>query len=281
MKQPALGKGLDILFSQETLTSITSHEVLDINKIEPNYQQPRKKFSDQDLDELTLSIKEHGIIQPIIVTQKNDKYQIIAGERRYRAARLLDLKEVPVRIKKVTSDEEVLELALIENIQRADLDSIELAEAFDVLVNKYGQTHEQIAKKLGKNRATITNILRLNTLCDYTKQKIRENLFSEGHAKAILKIKDEVEQQRITDMVINNNWSVRALENYINKITANKLDTISEKDILVNALYKDIEEKLKLTFGTKVKLSQLKDRGKIEIEYYSDEDLERILGAIH
>lgn len=278
MKSKGLGKGLNALLSEEAL--MTSEEkgikVVDINEVEPNFEQPRKKFSPEELNELTLSIHEHGILQPIIVRQKGDKYQIVAGERRYKAARQAKLQELPIIIKDF-DDKQTLEVSLIENIQRQDLNAMELACAYSLLMERFDLSQEEVADKVGKSRPSITNIMRLLKLNPYVQQKLRDDEITFGHARAILSIGDMEQQRKVVDLVIDNNWSVREVEKYIQNSKQLKKP---EKKAVMNPFYREIQENLQKTLGTKVVISQGKKKGKIEIEYYSEDELARIISMI-
>lgn len=278
MKTKGLGKGLNALLSEEAL--MTSEEkgikVVDINDIEPNFEQPRKKFTQEELNELTLSIYEHGILQPIIVRQKGDKYQIVAGERRYKAARQAKLQEVPIIIKDF-DDKQTLEVSLIENIQRQDLNAMELACAYSLLMERFDLNQEQVADKVGKSRPSIANIMRLLKLSPYVQQKLRDNEISFGHARAILSVEDIDMQRKLVDLIIENAWSVRETEKYIQTSAQPKK---AEKKVVPNPFHREIQENLQKTLGTKVIISQGKRKGKIEIEYYSEDELARIIDMI-
>ncbi|MGL4362765.1 MAG: ParB/RepB/Spo0J family partition protein [Cellulosilyticaceae bacterium] len=276
-----LGKGLNALLSEELLTNSTEEGVkmINLNEIDTNSEQPRKKFDSEELYELCLSIQEYGILQPILVRQKGNRYEIIAGERRYRAARLARLPEVPVIIK-AFSDQETLEVSIVENIQRENLNPMELANGYRLLIDKFGYNQDKLAEKLGKSRPLITNILRLLQLYPYAQEKLRDNEMSFGHARAILPIKDEATQEKIVDYIVEKELSVRETEKYVqlllegkNKDKEKKQNENTEHAIF----YKKIEEQLQKKFGTKVSISKGKKKGKIEIEYYSDEELERLL----
>ena len=283
--QRGLGRGLNALLSDEAL-NITAEgqatiKIVDINDVEPNFGQPRKKFSKEELQELSQSILEYGVIQPLIVREKNNKYEIVAGERRYRAARLAGLKELPIIIK-FFSDQQTLEVALIENIQREDLNPMELACAYSLLMERFDLTQEQVADKVGKSRTAVTNILRLLKLTPYVQEKLREDAISYGHARAILAIKDIKLQKQLTDLVIEKQLSVREIEKYIQNLSSNKDNKKKDKEKeLYNPFYREIQEDLQRVLGTKVAISKGAKKGKIEIEYYSDEELSRIIQIIN
>lgn len=274
-KKFGLGKGLGALIPEEI--SEKNKSSVSINLIKSNNKQPRKSFDDDKLSELAESIKNHGIIQPIILKRDEDKYTIIAGERRWRAAKLIGLKEIPATVIDL-SDRDVLEVSLIENIQRQDLNPIEEAEAYKRLLNEFNLTQEELGKRVGKSRVVITNALRLINLTDTVKQYIIDGVISEGHGRVLLTISDEKVQGDIARKVIDEKLSVRDLEKLIKSL--GKEEKKVERKINTNPYYKDITEKLQNYFGTKVNVSNKNDKGKIEIEYYSNEDLQRILEII-
>ena len=284
-QQRGLGRGLNALLSDEALNITSENEAtikfVDINDIEPNFGQPRKKFSEEELQELSRSRLEYGVIQPLVVREKNNKYEIVAGERRYRAARLAGLTELPIIIK-LFSDQQTLEVALIENIQREDLNPMELACAYSLLMERFDLTQEQVADKVGKSRSAVTNILRLLKLTPYVQEKLREDEITYGHARAILAVKDIKVQKQLTDLVIEKQLSVREIEKYIQNLLSSKdkQETNKKKDIY-NPFYREIQENLQKVLGTKVAISKGAKKGKIEIEYYSDEELSRIIQIIN
>ncbi len=281
--QRGLGRGLNALLSDETLTISAEEEntvkLVDINEVEPNNTQPRKKFSEEELHELSQSILEHGIIQPLIVREKEGRYEIVAGERRYRAARLAGLAKLPIIIKQF-SDQNTLEVALVENIQREDLNAMELACAYSLLMEQFGLTQEQVADKVGKSRTAVTNIMRLLKLTPYVQEKLREDDISYGHARALLAVKDIKLQKQLADMIIEKDMSVRDIEKYIQGLM-NKKDKVDKEKELYNPFYREIQEDLQKVLGTKVSISKGPKKGKIEIEYYSDEELSRIIQIIN
>ncbi|MHC1749254.1 MAG: ParB/RepB/Spo0J family partition protein [Cellulosilyticaceae bacterium] len=279
MKSKGLGKGLNALLSEETLNNSEESgiKVVNINEVEPNSNQPRKKFSQEELSELCVSIQEHGVLQPLIVREKGNKYQIVAGERRFRAAKMASLKELPIIIKNF-SDKQTLEVSLIENIQREDLNIMELANAYSLLMENFDLTQDDVALKVGKSRPSITNIMRLMKLTPYVQQKLRDNQISSGHGKAILSIRDIQTQKKIVDYIIENELSVRETERYIQDLL--KPNNATKKKEEVNPFYREIQENLQLVLGTKVTISKTKKKGKIEIEYYSDEELEKIVSKL-
>ncbi len=274
MVKKGLGKGLGALISNEALEEESGVIEIRINEIEPNAGQPRKYFDDEKLVQLAESIKQHGIIQPIIVKKDNSIYTIIAGERRWRAAKLAGLSKVPALIKEFTN-KQVMEVALIENLQREDLNPIEEADAFLNLMNEYNMTQEQIAETIGRSRPAIANSLRLLGLCEEVKKFIVSGDLTSGHARTLVIIQDPGLQLKAADYIIENKLSVRETENYIKRLFQNKSD--KKKIINDNPDFKFVEDKLKSILGTKVKLQANNNKGKITIEYYSNDELERLL----
>ncbi|MDS0527924.1 ParB/RepB/Spo0J family partition protein [Clostridium sp. SHJSY1] len=283
-KKFALGKGLGALIPDDVQNEESSNSLLiSLNKIKSNSDQPRKTFDNDKIVELAESIKHHGIIQPLILKQQGKDYIIVAGERRWRAAKILGLKEVPAIVMDLT-DKQVLEISLIENIQRQDLNPIEEALAYKKLLNDFNITQEELSKRIGKSRTAITNNMRLINLDSRVQQYIIEGVISEGHGRTLLGILDGDLQYEMAQKVIDENLSVRELEklvkNFLNGINAKEKDNSSNKNEL-NPYYKDVRDKLQDYFGTKVNLSSKNNKGKIEIEYYSEEDLQRILDIIN
>ncbi|MBS5939913.1 ParB/RepB/Spo0J family partition protein [Clostridium sartagoforme] len=278
-KKSALGKGLGALIPNETQNNDKNKpSLISLNLIKSNDEQPRKSFDDEKIAELAQSIKEHGIIQPIILNKKDDYYVIVAGERRWRAAKLLGLKEVPSVVMDLT-DKDILEISLIENIQRQDLNPIEEALAYKKLLSDFNLTQEELSKRIGKSRVAISNIIRLIALCDTVKQYLIDEVISEGHGRALLAITDPKIQSEIAQKVIDEKLSVRELEKLIKHLNSNKEEKPVKRE--VNPYYKDVTERLQNYFGTKVNISNKNNKGKIEIEYYSEEDLQRILEIIN
>lgn len=282
MKPRGLGKGLNALLSDEALSVSNNNDqiikMVDINEVEPNFEQPRKKFDEEELGELSKSILEHGIIQPLIVRNKNGKYEIVAGERRYRAARLAGVNELPIIVKDFT-DQETLEVALVENIQRENLNAMELACAYSLLMEQFDLTQDQVADKVGKSRPSVTNIMRLLNLTPYAQEKLRDDEISFGHARALLAVKDSKIQKQLVDIITEKGLSVRETEKYIANIQNKENDKKPKKEDY-NPFYREIQENLQRLLGTKVVISKGSKRGKIEIEYYSEEELSRIIQLI-
>lgn len=273
MIKKGLGKGLGALISDESLDDDSGIIELRINDIEPNAEQPRKFFDDEKLIQLADSIKQHGIIQPIIVKRDNNIYTIIAGERRWRAAKLAGLSRVPVLVKDYT-DKQVMEIALIENLQREDLNPIEEADAFLHLMNEFNLTQEQIAETIGRSRSAIANTIRLLGLSNDVRKFIISGDLTSGHARTLVIIQDTELQKTAAEYIIQNKLSVRETENYIKNLFRNKE---KKKTIIENPDFKEVEDKLKNILGTKVKLLANNNRGKITIEYFSNDELDRLL----
>lgn len=283
-----LGKGLDVLIqaNDEVLETIAPQEIkktgetiLKINDIEPNREQPRKVFNEDALEELSESIKEHGIIQPLLVQKEKDYYKIIAGERRWRAAKKAGLKEVPVIIKDYT-EQQIVEISLIENIQREDLNPIEEAMAYKKLSEEFKLKQDEVAERVSKSRVAITNSMRLLKLDERVQGLLIEDMISTGHARALLAITDKEEQYNMAMRIFDEKISVRETEKMVQaynnpKVLKKKENIISESEQVV---FQNIEKNLKEIFGTKVSIQRkTKDKGKLEIEYYSSEELERII----
>lgn len=279
-----LGKGLSALIA-ENVAEIEENEqkgisTLGINEIEPNRNQPRQGFNEESLRELSESIAQYGIIQPIIVCKKDRYYEIIAGERRWRAARIAGVKEIPVIIKDFT-DEETLEISLIENIQRDDLNPIEEAKAYQRLVNDFHLKQEEIAEKVSKSRSAITNIMRLLQLDDRVQKMVIDGILTSGHARAILSIEDLTRQYEIAMKIYDEDLTVRETERLIKELKKRKNDSKTvEKEKEIDPIYEKIADRMKEIMGTKVEIIRGKKKGKIEIEYYTQDDLERIIQLI-
>lgn len=292
MVKRGLGKGLDAFFPPSNAVAkkedVSAKEEikegvieLKISEIVANKSQPRKKFDDESLNELAESIKNYGIIQPIVVTRKDNKYEIIAGERRYRAAKIAKLEKIPVIIKEYDKKTKS-EVALIENIQRENLNILEKANAYKEIIDTYNISQEKLAEKLGKSRSSIANSLRLLSFNDKIKGYIQEEKLSEGHCKVLASIKDKTLQQTLADKVIEKDLSVRQLEEFV-KIASEPISNkqkeqkIKEREVWIE----DIEEKFKNFFQTKVEIKHAKNKGKIILEYYSNDELERILEIVN
>ena len=277
VKKTGLGKGLDALFSNTLTESAEEKEVvqnLRISEIEPNREQPRRNFDDESLSELADSIQKYGVIQPIIVTKKDDYYQIVAGERRWRASKRAGISEIPAIVRE-NDEKKNREIALIENIQREDLNPIEKAKGIKLLMEQYSLTQQQVAEIIGKSRSTVTNSLRILNLDERVIELALQGKLSEGHCKALLGFDNPDKQYNMAIYMIESGDSVREAE----KKTREK-KIVSKKNTRYEAIYKDIENSFQSFFGTKVKLNAGQKKGKIVIEYASNDDLERILELI-
>jgi len=279
MERKALGKGISALIPERETGKGESIMLLALGQIRPSSLQPRKEFDQQSLEELAQSIKEKGVIQPVLVRRRGDYYELIAGERRFRAANLLDLKEIPAIVKEA-EDRDSLELSLIENIQREDLNPIEEARACQYLIDKFHLSQEEVSDILGKARVTITNILRLLKLPLEIQEEIKKGRISFAHGRALLEIADPNQQRRLVQAIIANSLSVRELENLIkgqrSKISKRRIQPAPQREPYVAV----IEEELQHLLATKVRISKRKKRGHILIEFYSQEDLERIVNRV-
>lgn len=289
-KKFGLGKGLNALIPEDTVilepkkgkdkNDDNGYSLIDINLIKSNESQPRKSFDDEKIMELAESIKSNGIIQPLILRKDKDEYIIVAGERRWRAAKYIGIKEIPSVIMDLT-EKQILEISLIENIQREDLNSIEEAIAYKKLISDFDLTQEQLSKRIGKSRVAITNTMRLLNLSEDVQQYIIEGVISEGHGRALLAITDSKLQCELAQNVIVDKLSVRELEFLIRKLKTKSEPSKSKAKKETNPYYKEVIEKLENYFGTKVNVTNKNNKGKIEIEYYSEEDLQRILEIIN
>ena len=304
-KKSGLGRGLDALFPEKTVQSkpkttvktakqtktatpetkkSSQHEnsngerMMKLSMIEPNREPPRKKFDEDALQELADSIKQYGVLQPLLVSDKKDYYEIIAGERRWRAAKLAGLTEIPVIVKEF-SEQELVEISLIENIQREDLNPVEEAMAYKRLIDEFHLKQDEIAERVGKSRTAVTNAMRLLKLSEKVQQMLIDEMITAGHARAILSIADKEKQESIAMKVFDEKLSVRETEALVKRMleppkTAKKSKFSSAED----AIYESLEEKMKSIMGTRVQIHRKKnDKGKIEIEYYSKDELERII----
>jgi ParB family chromosome partitioning protein len=277
-KKTGLGQGVGLLFGED----IEKFFECNINKITPNKYQPRTNFNTSDLQELANSISEKGVIQPLIVTSGSDgNFELIAGERRLRASKLAGLSHVPVVLLEVDNEDALLELALIENVQRTDLNAIEEAEAYRKLIDKFGYTQEETAKRVGKQRSTIANMLRLLKLPELIKNDIANGLLTEGHGRALVRLIDNpIKLQEIRNLIIKNNLSVRQAEKIIKKATSEKAPTkrniIQNSEEIPSSYTKSRIIDLTNRLNSKISISQNGSRGKIEIEYYSHDDFDRL-----
>lgn len=293
VKKKGLGKGLDSLIPDNKPAKVSNADndslkdddsksgtkMMKINDVEPNREQPRKKFEEDALLELSDSIKQFGIIQPLIVQKRKDYYEIIAGERRWRAAKMAGLKEVPVIVKEYT-DQEIVEISLIENIQRENLNPIEEAAAFKRLLEEFHLKQDEVAERVSKSRTAVTNSMRLLKLDERVQQMIVDDMISTGHARAILAIDEKELQYELANRVFDEKLSVRETEKLVKEIKNPKKKT-EKKKIENSFIYDDLANKMKEIMGTKVSISSKGNgQGKIEIEYYSDKELERMFDMI-
>ena len=298
-KKSGLGRGLDALFPEKTVhskqeekpvqkavsaddekekeTAGSGIKTVKISKVEPNREQPRKKFDEDALLELSESIKQYGILQPLLVSDKKDYYELIAGERRWRAAKMAGLKEVPIIIKEF-SDQETVEISLIENIQREDLNPVEEAQAYKRLIDEFHLKQDEIADRVAKSRTAVTNSLRLLKLDPRVQDMVVDEMITAGHARAILSIPDSDMQEMVASKVFDNQLSVRETEELVRKILKPSKKKEKVSNSAEDAIYESLEEKMKGITGTRVFIRRKKNnKGKIEIEYYSRDDLERII----
>lgn len=289
VKRSGLGKGLDSLIPEGKTTGktkknpeidkINNDQLVSINKVEPNREQPRRNFEEDSLLELAESIKQFGILQPLLVQDKKDYYEIIAGERRWRAAKMAGLKEIPVIIKNY-SVLEAVEIALIENIQREDLNPIEEAMAYKRLLDEFSLKQDEVAERVSKSRTAVTNSMRLLKLDERIQQMIVDDMITTGHARALLSIEDREEQYKIANQIFDEKLSVREVEKLV-KLIKNPKKVKNQPKIEHMFIYEDIEDKMKQIIGTKVRVNPKQNgKGKIEIEYYSKDELERIYELI-
>lgn len=277
-----LGKGLSALIPETIEEEEKKDSIeLQIKDIHPNQYQPRKEFNQEKLQELAESIEEHGVIQPIVVSPLNEGYQIIVGERRWRAATICGLGTIPAVIKDFTQ-QEIMEIALIENLQREDLNSIEEANAYRQLMDEFSLTQDEVAQRLGKSRSFIANTLRLLSLPKDIQNLIKENKLSAGHGRALLSVKNRSVRENLVKKILEEKLSVRELENMVkdSKDNDRKSSQKQKKAAVKSPILIELEESLQKSLGTKVNINNKNKRGKIEIEYYSNEDLERILEII-
>nr|WP_300858366.1 ParB/RepB/Spo0J family partition protein [uncultured Acetatifactor sp.] len=293
-----LGKGLDSLIPdavgeakkkkeaaamsemESTDSKGTQETIIKITMVEPNRKQPRKNFDEDALQELSDSIKQVGLIQPILVQDKKDHYEIIAGERRWRAAKLAGLKEIPVIIRNY-SEQEIMEISLIENIQREDLNPIEEAQAYKRLLTEFNLKQDEVAERVSKSRAAVTNSIRLLKLDERVQQMVIDDMISTGHARALLAVEDPEEQYALAQQIFDGRLSVRDVEKLVKNLHKPEKAKKKSDDKTMQVIYQDIEDKLKQKLSTKVTVtSKGEGSGKIEIEFYNHEDLDRLLDMI-
>ena len=289
-----LGKGLDSLIADKGVKPVEKKAtpsadkadgavMMNISKVEPNREQPRKKFDEDALLELSESIKQFGVLQPLLVQERDDYYEIIAGERRWRAAKLAGIKEVPVIIKKLT-EQEIMIISLLENIQREDLNPIEEAQGYKRLIEEFHLKQDEVAEQVSKSRTAVTNAMRLLKLNEKVQQMVIDEMLTTGHARALLGIEDQEKQYVIAQRIFDEKLSVRDTEKLVKNIQNEKPDApVSAKKIdpQLEAVYRDLEEQMKSILGTKVFINPKDEKkGKLEIEYYSQDELDRIIDLL-
>lgn len=295
-----LGKGLDSLIApkaadakpaqaapQEAAKPVSEHAadavMMDINKVEPNRDQPRKKFDEDALNDLADSIKQFGVLQPLLVQERDDYYEIIAGERRWRAAKKAGIKQLPVIIKKLT-EQEIMEISLIENIQREDLNPIEEALAYKRLLTEFNLKQDEVADRVSKSRTTITNSMRLLKLSDKVQQMVIDDKLTTGHVRPLISVEDEEQQVMLAEKIFDEKLSVRDAEKLVKNLQTEKKAKPDEKKALdpqLLAVYQDLEEQMKRILGTKVSINHKDEKqGRLEIEYYSQDELDRIIDLL-
>ena len=288
-----LGKGLDSLITDKvnkpvvqaapSTPKVNDAVMMNITKVEPNREQPRKKFDEDALLELSESIKQFGVLQPLLVQERDNYYEIIAGERRWRAAKLAGVKEVPVIVKKLT-EQEIMEISLIENIQREDLNPIEEAQAYKRLLTEFNLKQDEVADRVSKSRTAVTNAMRLLKLNDKVQQMVIDEMLTTGHARALLGIDDQEKQYLVAQRIFDEKLSVRETEKLVKNIQnekKNALESSKKIDPQLEAVYRGLEEQMKSILGTKVFINPKDEKkGKLEIEYYSQEELDRIIDLI-
>ncbi len=276
MKKRQLGKGLGALIGTPGAAA-RGYVTVPIEKIAPSPSQPRREFDDRSLDELAASIREQGIIQPLILRRSGDGYTIVAGERRWRAAQRVGLREVPAIVKDV-EDRDALEMALVENLQREDLNPIEEARAYELLIREYGLTHETISARIGKDRSTITNQLRLLKLPPSVQQALMEGRINAGHARALLSLESPQKMEEALATVIKEKLSVRKTESYVKRLNSPRPSRSSQG--AVSPYVRHLADELMRALGTKVTIRQRGGKGLIEIEFYSQDELERLIETL-
>ena len=260
------------------IVEVEKEKFLNISEIEPNVSQPRKMFDEEQLGELAESIRRYGVLQPLLVQKKGDRYELIAGERRWRAAKLAGFREVPVIVREYTR-QQTMEIALIENVQRADLNPIEEAKAYQMLIQEFGLRQEDVAERVAKNRATITNSMRLLKLDERVQEMLIQDRLTGGHARALLSLEDGEKQYQLALKTVENHLSVREVERLVKELLKpKKAKKKADPERDMEVFFKDVEEKLKGVMGTKVSINRKdKNKGRIEIEYYSSAELERLI----
>jgi ParB family chromosome partitioning protein len=278
-KKRALGRGLDILIPQADTTGVASNDLFycEVNAIRPNPYQPRRHFSEKELNSLAASIKTSGVLQPVMVRAAASGYELIVGERRWRASRIAGLKQIPAIVKDVSSGQ-MLEMALIENIHREDLNPLEKADAYYRLMKEFDLTQEKVAERVGQDRSTVANFLRIRSLPGEIQDDIVNNTLTMGHARAILGVKSQAQQKAIWKKIVSGSLSVRASEALVQRINAGRKKPPQKKKSSAEAVYfQDLADDLSRALGTKVTIVRRARRGRVEIEFYSNQDLDRLV----
>jgi ParB family chromosome partitioning protein len=280
-KKLALGRGLDALIPDAEPGSGGPEDYFqcDIDRIRPNRYQPRLHFSETELEDLSRSIREQGVIQPLLIRESDGSYELIAGERRLRASKLAGLRQVPVVLKTVT-EAELLEMSIVENIQRENLNPVEEADAYFRLMEEFHLTQDQAAARVGKSRSAVANLVRLRQLPEQIKASIIEGHLSMGHARAILGVDTATKQNAVWREVLSKRLSVRQTEALVKRFNAEKLKPVSPDTTSDDVYFRDVADELSRTFGTKVEIKKRGKRGTVEIDFYSDDDLDRLLDLL-
>ncbi|HKJ68021.1 MAG TPA: ParB/RepB/Spo0J family partition protein [bacterium] len=285
MATKRLGRGISALIPEERDPEPGTIALIEVDKIRPNPTQPRKEFDRERMRELEQSIAQKGVVQPVTVRKLDNEFELIVGERRWRASESIGLTQIPAYVLEVQSDAEMMEFALIENVQRQDLNPIELAHAYNALVEQHGLSQEEVAQQVGKNRSTITNFIRLLDLPSYIQQSVKEARISAGHARALLAVNDEEVQRTIWEKILEAGLSVREVEEVIREFNLNDPEEKSDekepsspgRPSTKSPHIRDIEDRLQHQLGTKVNIKTKKDGGVIQVQFYSDEELDRLL----
>lgn len=278
-KGPSLGKGLGALIPQINVSPDDPVSSVPLEELRPNPYQPRREFAEEKLAELVESVREYGILQPLVVRRVLSGYEIVAGERRFRAAERAGLAEVPVVVRNL-SDREVMEIALIENLQREDLNPIEVAEAYATLMREFSMTQEMVAERVGQSRSHVANMLRLLNLPSEVRESVSRGTLTMGHARALLALTDPDQQTKLAERIVEEDLSVRAVEHLVHRLNSFVSRETRKPAPRENPTLRHYEEVLRVSLGTGVKIYQGKKRGKIEIEYYSNDDLQRLLALL-
>ena len=284
MKNKRLGKGLEALIPQispeDARSQGTNLSEIEVSRVKTNPHQPRMEFDPKNLNELKNSIQENGVIQPITVREKGNDFELIAGERRLRAVQDLGYPNIPAFVMEVASEDQMLELALVENIQREDLNPIDLARGYERLQKEYGLTQEAVAQKVGKDRATVANAIRILKLPDAIQKSLRKGDISAGHAKALISLPSPAEQLQVWRKAVKQGWNVRKLEEFVRQRSDEGHTPSKKKKTKLSPYIEEVEERLRNTLATRVRIRESTKGGSIEIAYYSDDDLDRLVDLV-